>query len=90
MEAQKLKELNRYSTLIRKDIIEEVYSAASGHPGGSLSSADIFAVLYFHEMRIDPKNPQWEIGTDLYFQKAIVHRPYMELLPREAFSPRRI
>ena len=41
---------------IRKDIIEEVYSAKSGHPGGSLSIADILAVLYFKELRIDEKN----------------------------------
>ena len=45
---------------IRKDIIEEVYNAKSGHPGGSLSIADIMAVLYFNELRIDEKNPRWE------------------------------
>ena len=37
-----------------------IYEAKSGHPGGSLSIADIIAVLYFHFMRIDPKNPSWE------------------------------
>lgn len=42
---------------IRKDIIEEVYSASSGHPGGSLSAADIFTFLYFEELNVDPKNP---------------------------------
>ena len=45
---------------IRKDIIEEVYNAKSGHPGGSLSIADIMAVLYFNELKIDEKNPRWE------------------------------
>ena len=44
---------------IRKDIIEEVYNAKSGHPGGSLSIADIMAVLYFDELNIDEKNPSW-------------------------------
>ena len=45
---------------IRKDIIEAVYNAKSGHPGGSLSIADIMAVLYFNELKIDEKNPRWE------------------------------
>ena len=35
-----------------------MYNAKSGHPGGSLSAADLFTYLYFHEMQIDPKNPQ--------------------------------
>ena len=45
---------------IRIDIIKSVYLAGSGHPGGSLSSADILAVLYFHEMNIDPNDPAKE------------------------------
>lgn len=44
---------------IRKDIISMLEAAGSGHPGGSLSAADILAVLYFHEMRLDPANPSW-------------------------------
>lgn len=60
MDRLKLKELKKTATLIRKHIIEEVYNAAAGHPGGSLSCTDILTVLYFHEMRIDPKNPNWE------------------------------
>lgn len=59
MDKQKLKQLKKYATLIRKHIIEEVYHAASGHPGGSLSCTDILTVLYFHEMRVDINNPQW-------------------------------
>jgi len=49
-------ELTAYK--IRKHAIDAVYSAASGHPGGSLSIADILSVLYFDEMNIDPKNPK--------------------------------
>lgn len=45
---------------IRKHAVEAVYSAQSGHPGGSLSIAEVLACLYFHVMRIDPKNPSWE------------------------------
>lgn len=53
-------ELKQKAIDIRKDIIEQVHGAKSGHPGGSLSIADIMAVLYFDELRIDEKNPRWE------------------------------
>lgn len=53
----KVEELKRKANDIRKDIIREVYLASSGHPGGSLSAADIFTVLYFDKMNIDPANP---------------------------------
>lgn len=45
---------------VRKGIITAVHSAKAGHPGGSLSAADIFTYLYFEEMNIDPKNPKLE------------------------------
>lgn len=51
-------DLKKKANNIRKGIIEEVHAAASGHPGGSLSAADILTYLYFEEMKnIDPKNP---------------------------------
>ena len=53
-----IKELQNYANKIRQGIIKEVYMAASGHPGGSLSIAEILAVLYFNQMNIDEKNPQ--------------------------------
>lgn len=59
MEKKKIGSLKKQATLIRKHIIDEVYSAASGHPGGSLSCTDILTVLYFHEMKIDVNNPKW-------------------------------
>ena len=54
---------------IRKGILEAVYSGKSGHPGGSLSIADIMAVLYFYEMNIDPKNPKDENRDRLVLSK---------------------
>ncbi len=54
---------------IRKSIIREVYFAKSGHPGGSLSIADIMAVLYFDEMNIDEKNPNFENRDRLVLSK---------------------
>ena len=53
-------ELEKTANEIRKSIVTAVHSAKSGHPGGSLSSADIFTYLYFEEMNIDPKNPKME------------------------------
>ncbi len=50
---------------IRVDVIKAVYNAGSGHPGGSLSAADILTALYFREMNIDPKNPRLK-GRDTY------------------------
>ncbi len=52
--------LEKRALEIRRHIIEAVYSAHSGHPGGSLSIADVVAYLYFHELRIDPAHPDWE------------------------------
>ncbi|NNL78351.1 MAG: transketolase [Desulfobacterales bacterium] len=52
-------ELEKMAAVIRCDIIEMICTAAAGHPGGSLSSADIVTALYFRIMRIDPENPAW-------------------------------
>lgn len=60
MDKAKIKQLAITATKIRKHAIDGVYNAAAGHPGGSLSIADILSVLYFDVMNIDPKNPKWE------------------------------
>lgn len=52
-------ELKRKANQIRQDIITMLLPAKSGHPGGSLSSADVLSVLYFHEMKVKPKEPHW-------------------------------
>ena len=52
-------ELKRVANVIRQDIISMLVTAKSGHPGGSLSAADIVATLFFNEMRINPKEPNW-------------------------------
>ena len=57
MKIEDVKELEDIAKQIRRNIIEEIYSANSGHPGGSLSCTDILAVLYFNQMNIDPKKP---------------------------------
>ncbi|MBO6016353.1 MAG: transketolase [Lachnospiraceae bacterium] len=50
-------ELQKIANEVRKGIVASVHSAKAGHPGGSLSAADIFTFLYFEELHIDPKNP---------------------------------
>lgn len=58
MDAASKKELSVLAANVRKGIIESVFNAKSGHPGGSLSSAEIFTYLYFREMNIDPTDPK--------------------------------
>lgn len=57
MEHQRKNELQKAACRVRKGIIEGVYCAKSGHPGGSLSAADMFTYLYLCELNVDPKNP---------------------------------
>ena len=51
-------ELQKIANEVRKDIVTAVHAAKAGHPGGSLSAADIFTYLYFEEMNVDPKDPE--------------------------------
>ena len=60
MKITDINELSKKTIEVRRGIIDAVYSAKSGHPGGSLSIADILTVLYFNQMNIDEKNPNWE------------------------------
>lgn len=53
-------ELENIANKMRLHVVEMTYAARSGHPGGSLSAADMMAALYFSFLRHDPKNPQWE------------------------------
>lgn len=64
-----INQLKEISKEIRKGIIEAVYSNQSGHPGGSLSIADIITVLYFYEMNINPKDPKNENRDRLVLSK---------------------
>ena len=66
---ENIKKLEQKAKEIRKGIIEEVYNANSGHPGGALSIADIMAVLYFNELNIDENNPKWEDRDRLVLSK---------------------
>ncbi len=63
------RELEKISKQVRKQIIEQVYKAQSGHPGGSLSIADILTVLYFNQMNIDANNPNSSLRDRLVLSK---------------------
>ena len=69
MKITDINELKKISKEVRKSIITQVYKAQSGHPGGSLSIADILTVLYFNEMNIDEKNPKMENRDRLVLSK---------------------
>ena len=59
MQEKLVKELEAKAKEIRKSIIKMTGAAGSGHPGGSLSAADIVAALFFHQLKLDPENPDW-------------------------------
>ncbi len=54
------KQLQITACKVRMGVIESTYHAKAGHPGGSLSAAEVFTYLYFKELNVDPKNPKWE------------------------------
>ena len=59
MTSEERKQLQLEAVKVREGILTATHGAKSGHPGGSLSAADMFTYLYFKEMRLDPKNPRW-------------------------------
>ncbi len=80
-------ELQEKAKIIREGILEEVYTAKSGHPGGSLSVADILTVLYFYEMNVDEKNPKWEDRDRLVLSKGHASPALYSTLANRGFFP---
>ena len=88
MEKSRELELKRIANDVRIGIIEGVYNAGCGHPGGSLSIADLLTYLYFEEMNIDPKNPKMESRDRFVLSKGhtapalysvLAHRGYFDV-----------
>jgi len=73
---------------IRRDAIIMTSKAGSGHPGGSLSVADIIAALYFHHLRYDPKNPKWEDRDRFVLSKGHACPSLYAALAEAGFFPR--
>ena len=87
MKLTKVEELEKMAKQVRKGIIEAVYSNQSGHPGGSLSVADILTVLYFKEMNIDEKNPDWDNRDRLVLSKGHCSPALYSCLANRGFFP---
>ena len=82
-----VKELENMAKEVRRGILEEVYNAQSGHPGGSLSVADILTVLYFNELNIDEKNPKWEDRDRMVLSKGHCSPALYSCLANRGFFP---
>ena len=81
-------ELMKIANEVRKGAVTAVYNAKSGHPGGSLSSADMFAYLYFEEMNIDPENPKMEDRDRFVLSKGHVAPGLYSTLAERGFFPK--
>ena len=89
MEKTKKQELAKIAAEIRLDILEQVHAAKSGHPGGSLSIAEILAYLYYAEMRVDPANPK-RMGVTVWCSpKVTPHRLFTPFWRKKDISRKR-
>jgi transketolase len=81
-------QLKRMANKIRMHVIEMTSEAGSGHPGGSLSSAELFAVLYFNVMNHDPKDPEWSERDRFVLSKGHVAPAMYAALAESGYFPR--
>ena len=88
MEQARKNELCAIANNIRIGALTAVHSASSGHPGGSMSIADIMAYLYFEEMNVDPKNPKWEDRDRFVLSKAHTSPALYATLAEKGFIPK--
>lgn len=80
-------ELKKIANEVRKGIVTAVHSAKAGHPGGSLSAADIYTYLYFEEMNIDPENPKMEDRDRFVLSKGHTAPGLYSTLANRGFFP---
>ena len=80
-------ELKKHANDVRKGIVAAVHGAKAGHPGGSLSAADVFTFLYFEEMNIDPKNPGMEDRDRFVLSKGHTAPGLYSALANRGFFP---
>ena len=81
-------ELAKLTNEVRKSIVKSVHSAKCGHPGGSLSVAEIMTVLYYEEMNTDPKNPKWADRDRFVLSKGHVAPALYAVLAEKGFIPK--
>ena len=87
MTREELKELRLTANLVRQGIIEAVFNAKSGHPGGSLSSADCMTYLYFREMNVKPEEPKWAERDRFVLSKGHCAPALYSVLAQRGFFP---
>lgn len=87
MEQKRATELAILANKVRKDAVTAVYSAASGHPGGSLSIADVLVYLYYEVMNVDPKNPKMENRDRFVLSKGHTCPALYSVLALKGFFP---
>ncbi|MDD2969225.1 MAG: transketolase [Lachnospiraceae bacterium] len=80
-------ELSKKANEVRKSIVTAVHSAKAGHPGGSLSAADLFTYLYFEEMNIDPQDPKKENRDRFVLSKGHVAPGLYSVLAHRGYFP---
>ena len=80
-------ELQKMANEVRKGIVTGVHAAKAGHPGGSLSAADIYTYLYFEEMNIDPKDPGNQ-KVRIVCQKLRIRQLMLSLIRHYCLMPR--
>lgn len=83
-----LPELEEKAKEIRRTIVEMIYTAKSGHPGGSLSMVEMLVALYYGKMNIEPENPQWEDRDRLVLSKGHTAPAYYAVLADKGYFPR--
>lgn len=83
-----IKDLEKKANIIRRDIIEMISNAKGGHIGGALSIADIMAVLYFHILKIDPENPEWEDRDRVVLSKGHASAAWYAALAERGYFPK--
>ena len=83
-----IEKLEALAKEIRRDIIQSIYTAGSGHPGGSLSELEILIALYFRVMRYDPANPRWPDRDRLILSKGHASPGLYAVLARAGYFPR--
>ena len=88
MEMSKKLQLARLAAQVRLNILDEVHAARSGHPGGSLSIADVLTYLYFCEMKVDPKNPKDPARDRFVLSKGHTAPALYAVLAEKGFFPR--
>lgn len=88
MDTARVDQLKKIANSVRKDIVTQVYSASSGHPGGSLSIADVLTYLYFEKMNVRTDDPKWDDRDRFVLSKGHASPALYAVLAAKGFFPK--